>query len=243
MKKMEGKYPRYVSVYDALIEDIKNGVYKPGDTLPGENQLVKRFNVSRNTLRQAIFLLNEDGYVSISQGKETKILKGKSDDKLYLNQLTNPLNTFAINSIDNTTIKIEIRKISPKNQEIFGLDGSNLLLMLQIVYYSNNTAISCALVFVPYMEFKNNNIDLDDEQKIFEMYQTMITSEALQIESNLKLVTPRSPVTSLMQVTEKTRLFMFDELVHDRTGKVVASQKLFMLPNEYDLTFLRRKIR
>ena len=243
MKNMEGKYPRYVSIYDALIDDIKNGVYKPGDTLPGENQLVKRFNVSRNTLRQAIFLLNEDGYVSISQGKGTKILKGKTDDKTYLNQLVNPLMAFAINNIDNVTTKIEIRKISPKNQEIFGLDGSNLLLMLQIVYYCSNTAISCALVFIPYMEFKNNNINLDDEKKIFEMYNSMITNESVDIESNLKLVTPRSPVTSLMQVAEKERLFMFDEIVKDRSGKVVASQKLFMLPNEYDLTFLRRKTR
>ena len=93
------------------------------------------------------------------------------------------------------------------------------------------------------IKFKNNNIDLDDEKMIFEMYNRMITNESVDIESNLKLVTPRSPITSLMQVAEKERLFMFDEIVKDRSGKVVASQKLFMLPNEYDLTFLRRKTR
>lgn len=243
MDNVKGKYPLYVSIYDSLIEDIKNGVYKSGDTLPGENQLVKRFNVSRNTLRQAIFLLNEDGYVSISQGKGTKILKGKTEDKTYLNNLINPLLVFAINGVDNTSTKIEIRKISPQNQEIFGLDGSNLLLMLQIVYYNANQAISCALVFIPYMEFKNNNIDLDNEQMIYEMYNKMITSSDNEIDSKLKLVTPRMPVTSLMQITKKEQLFMLDEIVKNRTGEVIASQKLFMLPSEYELTFLRKRIR
>ena len=45
--------PAYVGVYNKLYSDIINGVYLENDFLPGEETLAKKYNVSRNTLRQA----------------------------------------------------------------------------------------------------------------------------------------------------------------------------------------------
>ena len=53
IKEKNVKIPLYVTVYETISEWLKEGKYKPGDKLPGENILAEQLNVSRGTLRQA----------------------------------------------------------------------------------------------------------------------------------------------------------------------------------------------
>lgn len=50
--------PLYVGAYNKLSDIIRN--LKPGDRMPTEENLAKELNISRNTLRQALQILQED---------------------------------------------------------------------------------------------------------------------------------------------------------------------------------------
>jgi DNA-binding FadR family transcriptional regulator len=54
---------------ERLLQAIKLGVVGPGDRLPSERDLAARFNVSRVTLREAIRVLAEAGYVESRRGR------------------------------------------------------------------------------------------------------------------------------------------------------------------------------
>ncbi len=47
---------------------ILSGTYRPGDRLPVERELVESFRVSRSAVRQAIFLLQQQGLLEVRQG-------------------------------------------------------------------------------------------------------------------------------------------------------------------------------
>ena len=47
------KIPLYVTAYETISQWLKEGKYKAGDKLPGENILAEQLAVSRGTLRQA----------------------------------------------------------------------------------------------------------------------------------------------------------------------------------------------
>ena len=47
IKEKNVKIPLYVTVYETISEWLKEGKYKPGDKLPGENILAEQLNVSR----------------------------------------------------------------------------------------------------------------------------------------------------------------------------------------------------
>ena len=47
---------------------IFQGVLKPGDKLPGENEIARQFNVSRQTIREAMRILEHCGFITIQQG-------------------------------------------------------------------------------------------------------------------------------------------------------------------------------
>ena len=62
---------------DSIVKQVKRlismGHLNPGDRLPGERELMKKFKVSRSSIRQALQTLEAVGYVKVIPGKGTFI--------------------------------------------------------------------------------------------------------------------------------------------------------------------------
>ncbi|MGX4685461.1 trehalose operon repressor [Vagococcus sp. JNUCC 83] len=65
----------YEIIYQAIENSILRGEFLPGDFLPSENQYVKQFKVSRDTVRKALNLLMTNGYIQKIHGKGSMVLK------------------------------------------------------------------------------------------------------------------------------------------------------------------------
>ncbi len=68
--------PKYLLVADTLRKEIARGVFRDGQTLMTEEELRVRFDVSRQTVRQAIALLEDDGLVDRRRGSGTYVRHG-----------------------------------------------------------------------------------------------------------------------------------------------------------------------
>lgn len=68
--------PKYQVVAEQLRHDIATGRYQDGDTLLTEAELKQKFGVSRQTIRQAISLLENDGLVIRRRGSGTYVNHG-----------------------------------------------------------------------------------------------------------------------------------------------------------------------
>lgn len=60
-------------VYLLLRDEMSNGTYPPGSTLPGEQKLAEIFAVSRVTIRRALDALDADGLVARRAGSGTLV--------------------------------------------------------------------------------------------------------------------------------------------------------------------------
>ncbi|MDX9831318.1 MAG: fatty acid metabolism transcriptional regulator FadR [Anaerolineae bacterium] len=58
---------------EALLTAILDGTYPPGSTLPGERDLAAQLGVTRPTLRETLQRLACDGWLTIQQGKSTRV--------------------------------------------------------------------------------------------------------------------------------------------------------------------------
>lgn len=66
---------KFEDIYLSLKEDIINKKYKLDERLASEHELATIYDCSRNTIRKAIRLLNEEGIVYSAQGKGVFILQ------------------------------------------------------------------------------------------------------------------------------------------------------------------------
>lgn len=63
--------PIWRAIASALRADLAEGRYRPGDKLPTEAELARRFAVNRHTVRHALSALAEDGVVQSRRGAGT----------------------------------------------------------------------------------------------------------------------------------------------------------------------------
>lgn len=65
---------KHAQLRTTLATEISNGGYTPGQFLPSEPELARRFAISRSTVRQALFALEQDGIVERLPGKGTVVV-------------------------------------------------------------------------------------------------------------------------------------------------------------------------
>lgn len=75
-KKEEGRMtengkPKYFTLMEELKEEIISGRIQPGEKLPSENQFTVQYSLSRHTVRKALSLLEQEGYIEACHGKGT----------------------------------------------------------------------------------------------------------------------------------------------------------------------------
>ena len=75
----EGRYPqaelpRYRQIYEELHAAILKGAFRPGDRLPSEAELGKRYDTSRITVAKAVNELQLQGLVTRRPGSGTHVL-------------------------------------------------------------------------------------------------------------------------------------------------------------------------
>lgn len=63
--------PLWRQIYGTLVEEMQQGILRPGQRLPTEPELAERFGVNRHTLRRAMAALRDDGLVRIERGRGT----------------------------------------------------------------------------------------------------------------------------------------------------------------------------
>lgn len=61
----------YIQLTRILLEEINDGKWQPGERIPTEEELCRKYNVSKITVRQAIHNLASEGYLLKVQGKGT----------------------------------------------------------------------------------------------------------------------------------------------------------------------------
>lgn len=65
---------KYVKIYEELAKKIDQKIWVANEMLPSENELAESFDTSRETVRKALNLLSQNGYIQKIQGKGSMIL-------------------------------------------------------------------------------------------------------------------------------------------------------------------------
>ncbi|RLQ96893.1 trehalose operon repressor [Falsibacillus albus] len=68
------KNNKYMQIYQDLSQQIEKGTYKPSETLPSENELAEIYETSRETIRKALTLLSQKGFIQKIRGKGSIVL-------------------------------------------------------------------------------------------------------------------------------------------------------------------------
>lgn len=237
------KIPLYVHVYEKISGWIKDGTYKPGDKLPGENILAEQLKVSRGTLRQAMLLLQEDGLVGNHQGKANVVLSNKDLSKIGLEKIGNPIVDFCTTSIDRIETTIGFQPPTKKHQEVLKLRPSELVAVVDIVYYSQENPVGFAMAYMPYDNLAQSNVDFDNTDTVYEFYKNVLISPGLYSDTKIRMGSARERTANILHINEDDCLMIMEEVLYSQYDIPVLSQKLFYSPDCHEISIRRENDR
>ncbi|MDZ5254294.1 trehalose operon repressor [Clostridium sp. LIBA-8841] len=65
---------KYLNIYNEIVGKIDSGIFETNSKLPSESQLMEEYEVSRDTVRKALNLLEQNGYIEKAKGKGSFVL-------------------------------------------------------------------------------------------------------------------------------------------------------------------------
>ena len=71
MEDITQPIPKYYQIYKKLLKQIRSGKFEEFDRFYSDTELVEKYEVSRGTIREAVKLLIQQGYIVREQGKGT----------------------------------------------------------------------------------------------------------------------------------------------------------------------------
>ena len=230
--------PAYVEIYNSLFSDIVNGVYPQGECLPGEIALAQKYNVSRNTLRQAMAILCEDGLLIRARGKGTMVVEKKEEPKNASS--SNPLTAFPSVTIDKTDISYNFTPPTDIAQSKLDLGKSDILLASYLVYQSRDTVVGYSFVQVPVKFLSHMQVDVSSAEVMNRFLSEELYTAANYQTIAFKLIFVNETETEFLRVEEGTPVHLLECLLYSADGTPIARCKHYMRPEYYKINYTVR---
>ena len=130
LKKVTGT-TLYEQVMDQIRNGIVRGVYKKGDLLPSEKELMQMTGVSRITVREALRALAEAGVIETRQGKGSFVLADRdslSPDLATVEKQTEYFQRFLASTEARLLLEPELARQAAKNATAEDLERMEAVL-------------------------------------------------------------------------------------------------------------------
>jgi GntR family transcriptional regulator len=162
--------PLYHQLKEIIKEHIENSSWKAGDKIPSEHQLMREYNVSRNTAKRAIEDLVNEGILYRVQGTGTFVNKPKIEHSLSgFYSFSQVLKEKGLNPKD---IILEI-KVEPANQKIakaLHIQNNDEVVVLKRLRCANDEPIILESSYLPKALIHDvNQLDRVGERPLYDV--------------------------------------------------------------------------
>jgi GntR family transcriptional regulator len=180
------KHPAYLKVYNSIKASIDSGEFKVSDLLPTEPSLEDKYDVSRITIRKAIELLSNDGYVRVKQGYGTTVLDPGAMQKLSF--VTSLSETMASYGYKITTKNMHIDEIIPSKRisDKLNLTENTPVIRIQRLQLANDKPISIMTNYI-ISDLVPNIRDFEDQ--FISLYLFLESEYDINIDASHDLIT------------------------------------------------------
>lgn len=231
--------PYYVQIQNYILRQIRDGLLKPDDQVPSENQLSKIFGVSRITSSMAVKQLAQQGYVYRRRGKGTFVLGNRRDQQVTAAQMPCVFESSAPNSPDSCHKTYDVRAV-PASDEVAKLlelrPGEDVNQVIRIKYMADSP-VCCEMTYFPKEIIGAlSRDDLPDDMSI---HAYLRGEKGLNIRRNkiyLESITAGIFEADRLNVEVGESLLMLEHILFDQCDKPASFSRLIVNTKSYQLS-------
>lgn len=197
---MSSRTPSYKKVYSQMKELITSETYPIGSMVPREPDLCNLLSVSRTTLRKAMELLKQEGFVDIKQGRGTIVLDYKATQKL--NHVTSFSETLEAKGFTVESKSMYIDKIIPPRNILdeLQLPPESEVVRIQRIQLANGKPIALITNYIVSEKVPGIILDSGNFVSLYHHLETKYGIKITSAKDNIKAKVADFLESELLQV-------------------------------------------
>jgi hypothetical protein len=203
----------YLAVYDALYQGVKD--QKAGEKLPTEEEFAAYWGISRGTVREAMYHLQEDGFITKEQGRRSAVAHSGADGMPFSFQANgNPV--LSVYDVDDIAPRPLLACSSNWLSTRLDLASGSPVVGVVTDYLSGGSRVATSYYLFAFSLLEEMGLAWEDTEGWKELVRSRLYDRATTVHSSLSLLKGPIQDRELGQVTTPTLLdeeFLFS---HDR---------------------------
>jgi GntR family transcriptional regulator len=203
---LENPIPKYLQISTWLRGQIEDSVYTPGDKIPTELELSKLCGVNRNTLRQAVSELVNQGILRKVKGVGSFVASTKPVAlKHKLNKIASfreDLNEVGINET-NKVLKKGIEIPTEKVAETLNLKGDSGVVEIRRLRTGNDIPFIYEESYLPADRFEPL-LDMDLTSSMYQMISERFDVTLARCDQTIQAVNLKGKIAAYLNLSENS---------------------------------------
>jgi len=180
----------YLCVYDAIYSTVLHGEqnWAAGTSLPSEQDLAEYWDVSKGTVREALYHLLEDGVIQKSQGRRAVVSQRANFQNFNYQALINPIHAFCSLEIDRAEIEFHCVSLSDWLSGKLQLSEGSVLVKGCVQYYSGKINCATTVFFTPFSLLEKEAVKVTSEAALINFIEHRVYEKAEYAQSSICLI-------------------------------------------------------
>jgi GntR family transcriptional regulator len=219
--------PLYAQLESLLAAEIAVGTLPSGSRLLNEEELVKRYSVSRTTIRQTIQNLIRRGLVEIRRGKGTFVLGPKITQELtQLSGFVEDMQSLG----RNASARLVDKQTVPASESVarqLEITAGTPVVRIQRVRLADNFPLSLDETYLP-LEIGERILQNDLEtEPIFSLLELKYDTPLVEAEYRLEAVSADTTVARALGIVVGSPIFLIERTSYTAGRQPVDYEKLY----------------
>ena len=217
--------PLYRQVSEKIKEMIKSGTLTPGSRIPSETELMDIFDVSRNTVRQAVSELISSGYLYVERGKGTFISKNIFDHPVErLSGFTEEMKSLGFDA-KSKILTLAVENASKEVCNNLNVPLGSPVYHLKRVRFSNKIPIAIEEAFIPYDSFKGLLDNFTEESSLYRAFYEKFGIKPFYAEELIEASLTNKDESESLGVKKNFPVFRIERRTFDVKGNIIEFVK------------------
>jgi GntR family transcriptional regulator len=214
--------PLYIQVKKRITESLVSSEWPPGQSIPSEMELAKKYNVSQGTVRKAIDDLAADKILIRHQGKGT-FVSTHNEENIQLRFLRLTEKTGKKEELENKLISFERVKASNQIAKALGVNTASTLISIKRLLTFNGKPLIFDSIMIPSVSFRSLTPEKVIEKKgsMYRMYEADFGIQMLHADEKIKAVGASKETSSILNISEGSPLLSVERLSYTYDNKPI----------------------
>lgn len=223
----------YIQLKNSISSKLFRGEYCVGDKIESERSMAEKYGINRQTVRKAVKLLEDEGYLATTQGKGTFVVKLPEDTgRIDVSPSTGTTMSISAevrqSGFEGSRDVIFFGRVDGKTQEDKFPDCRELYEIIRLLKI-NGVPYVLQESYIPADKFPDADRYDFAEGSLYE-YMGIYDREPAKVRAYLKIDRAPEQYSKLLNHPADRKLFIFDYVGYDKNDELVEYTLSYHLP-------------